>query len=103
MGSLVIVLVLVLAAALAACGIFRRRQPWRRYDRSHSPRATDTDAATGNDRDSTCEVELTIGQGKGEATIQTGPRSCLLVPRIIVHRTEPIKLLDFNVVGSSGL
>ena len=33
------------------------------------PRATGTDAATGNDRDSTCEVELTIGQGKSEATI----------------------------------
>jgi hypothetical protein len=33
------------------------------------PRATGTDAATGNDRDSICEVELTIGQGKGEATI----------------------------------
>ena len=33
------------------------------------PRATGTDAATGNDRDYTCEVELTIGQGKGEATI----------------------------------
>jgi len=33
------------------------------------PSATGTDAATGNDRDYTCEVELTIGQGKGEATI----------------------------------
>ena len=59
--------------------------------------------ATGNDRDYTCEVELTIAEGKGEATIQTGPRSCLLVPRIIVHRTEPTKLFDCNVVGSSGL
>ena len=33
------------------------------------PRVTGTDAATGNDRDYTCEVELTIGQGKGEAMI----------------------------------
>jgi len=67
------------------------------------PRQTGTGAATGNDRDYTCEVELTIGEGKGEATIQSGPRSCLLVPRIIVHRTEPTKLFDCNVVGSSGL
>ena len=67
------------------------------------PRVTGTDAATGNDRDYTCEVELTIGEGKGEATIQTGPRSCLLVPRIIVHRTEPIKLLDLDVVGAGAL
>jgi len=34
-----------------------------------APRATGTDTATGNDRDSICEVELTIGQGKDEATI----------------------------------
>ena len=33
------------------------------------PSATGTDAAIGNDRDYTCEVELTIGEAKGEATI----------------------------------
>ena len=94
---------LVLAAALAPPGVYRRSQPWRRYGRSESSLATGTDAATGNGHDYTCEVELTIGQGKGGAMIQTGPRSCLLVPRIIVHRAEPTKLFDFNVVGSSGL
>jgi len=45
----------------------------RRYGPSDCPRATGTDAAIGNDRDYTCEVELTIGEAEGEATIQTGP------------------------------
>src|ERR1700745_2913004 len=42
-------------------------------------------------------------QARTLPTIQTGPRSCLLVPRIIVHRTEPIKLVDLDVVGAGAL
>jgi hypothetical protein len=37
------------------------------------PSATGTDAATGNDRDYTCEVELTIGQGKARQRSRRGP------------------------------
>jgi len=96
MGSLVIVLVLVL-------DLISSENEDDDENEEEADRATGTDAATGNDRDYTCEVELTIGEGKGEATIQTGPRSCLLVPRIIVHRTEPIKLLDLDVVGAGAL
>ena len=92
MGSLVIVLVCPRSRSGTRRGLPMTTLAPLRPKRV--PRATGTDAATGNDRDSTCEVELTIGQSKGEATIQTGPRSCLLVPRSIFHRTETIRTVE---------
>jgi hypothetical protein len=61
--------VLVLAATLPPAGFIADDNLGAATAEANRPRATGTDAATGNDRDSICEVELTIGQGKGEATI----------------------------------
>jgi hypothetical protein len=53
----------------APCGVLSPMTTLAPLRPKRVPSATGTDAAIGNDRDYTCEVELTIGEAKGEATI----------------------------------